>query len=308
MPKRIANISPYHIGTLDAFTDAFTIVIEKASEIVDGGEKYNFRRVFFSSMFQSGVDGFRFYGDNYERFVDSDFIRKRIVKESYNKISLIDDELKALITNKYLKSTPTKLENTSLGQLRHFLSDLILALHTKRSMVTTLGIPNTFELEKYLKPEFILFLNNLFNCISTINIESPVPILSFEKKEIEIFEEIIRSDLFEEYVSSQKELENRDNKLSDVILYIKDKSINLIKKFRQNVYLKDHMIKVVDIGDNAVNTFGNKITSFLSKNLSNELKSMLNNDKRIIIYNFNHIFTEIFMQRLSKIKNRIKTG
>ena len=290
-------MSSYHLGTLDAFTDVMKIISEK----LDDGERYNIQRVFFSTMFQSGVDGFRFYGDH-ERIVESDFIKKRIVIENYTEVWKLNTEIKDIISRNYLKLQLNSSEPNPLSYLNYFLTDLILALHSKRSMVTTVGIPKLFELDKYLKPEFILLLNNLFKSVSTINIESTIPLLTFEKTEIKIFEEILNSDLFKDYVQSQRELENKDNKIVDVVPYIKDKSINLIKKFRQNIGLKDYMIKVVDLSNSVTEMFGNKLTSLLSNNLNQSFKNILNNNKRIVIYSFDNVFFELLKQRLGKIK------
>lgn len=296
MSKRILNISPYHIGTLEAFTK----VVEILSEKFDKGLSYNFKNLFFLTMLQSGVDGFRFYGNEYEKYIDSDFIKNKTSIENFDKIKLKFDGLDKVMQ----KHSLTKLEkdDEEFSSIKYFLVDLFLARDTNRSMVTTLGIPPITILEGKYKPEFVLALKNLWECISTVNIECPMPILTYEKKDIKIFEEIISSDLFDEYVLSQKELENKNNKISEVVSYIKEKSINIIKKFKQKIYLKESMIKVVDVSNKFVNVFGNNVTSFLSNNLRDEFEKLLNNNNRIVIYNFDQIVNELVIQRIKRLK------
>lgn len=251
-------------------------------------------------MLQSGVDGFRFYGNEYEKYIDSDFIKERTATENFLKFQLKLDTL----NENFNKNNLSNSVNDDESVLKFFLADLFLARDTNRAMVNTLSMPQITELEGKYEPDFILSLTNLFSCISTINIESPMPIFTYEKQDIKIFEEILTSDLFDKYVLSQKELDNKNNKIAEVKDYIKSTSINIIKMFKQKIYLKESIIKLVDISDKFVSLFGNNVTSFLSNGLRNELEKLVNSKKRIVIYNFNHIVDELIIQRIKRLKDK----
>ena len=190
MSQRVANVTPWNFGVLDAYTD----VIAKLSEIVDGGEVYDFRKLFYTTMVQCGVQGFRLYGDPPKEVAHSLFLMERIVCADTSDLVEKANEIDGILRANTTKAAGDAEAERRLSLMSSFLAELLLAGETGRAMVSTLPPPDVEELRGTLRPELLHVLSNLFGAIETISVPSPVPRLEIPSSVVKRFEDVLVSN------------------------------------------------------------------------------------------------------------------
>ena len=298
MPQRVVNVTPGNLGALDAYTD----VIANLSEIVDGGEVYDFRKLFYATMVQCGVQGFRMYGDPPKEVANSLFLSQRTVcvdtAEFTEQAKRIDDILRAY-TIKEGGDTHVK---GRLSHMSYFLSDLLLTAKTGRAMVSTLRPPDAEELRGILRPEILHVLSNLLGAIDTVSVPSPVPRLEVPSGAVKRFEDVLLSDLFRDYSQRHAELEVANIAPAIAVANVREAGKRLVQRFGQTVSVKEAAVRIIPVTTALVDTIGGKVLGIVAKAFGESFARILQDDRRLVIYCFHEVFDQIWGQRLLRVR------
>jgi hypothetical protein len=199
----------------------------------------------------------------------------------------------------------TGKDQTALFELQAFLMELFLAAHYKQNLVYFSRIPALTELERVLPVDLLLPFKNLI-----LTLENPSPSLpstraSIAVRDVALYEEIITSKLYAQYkrshsafdeggvsVNGALELVNRQGRL------LAEQSPRLLKTKRTAVSLLPITSKIID-------TIFGKLPGTLADFFAAALTKWLQDDRRIVIYQFGDLLEITMRARLNELE-RVK--
>lgn len=302
-------ISPPQLGFLYALTD----VMNSPPVIEFHKTKINFPSIFFSTMIQSGVEKFTIVGgqdyfDNIEPSIRSEFIANRIINSPNDYVEFIK------IFNKIKSIFEKNLEIENISQdnkfeifaTEAFLTDLFYGMKKNLCIVSVTldSYPNMNKLKSIISPELYYPLNNLLSSFENQNLNSPIPTKSILHQNIRDYENIITSDIFQEYVDSHKKLEQFEYSKPEAVKQIAIKANSLKNKFSNLISLKHLTITTIDNTPRVAELLGGKICGEIAdysiKIFGPILNNYLTGNRRMIIYQFSPVSKEIFDNRIMK--------
>ncbi len=298
MTERVANLNDYDLGALDAFTD----VISKLSEIVDGGPKYDFHRLFYSTLIQSGVHSIRLFGTLPSQIADSRFLRRRTLVCSPAKLMNEEERIRERLTANLVTDTVGFDDERNISVVSRFLANLTFAASTRRAMVSTLGIPRLQELEGVVHPDVLIVVDHLFAAIETVSVPSPVPKLEVPARAVRQLDDVLGSDLFNEYCRSQEGLANGEVATASASVRLKNSAVSLARRFREVVTVRQTLLRMLPVTKALVDTVAGSIGEAVTDSLGSALSGLLQENRRVVVYSFHDVFEGLYTSRLKRIR------
>jgi len=261
-----------------------------------------FENIFYSSMIQNGVKEFEIlqYSDIHSDLIKKPkFISDRISltsnKNVYKTNKIIDETFRnnILLGNKKFNNLDILL---NVLNIRTFLENLFLALERNTSIVYIPKMPNLILAKDLIAPKFFYNLQLLYNSFDLEEAKLPLPKTSVNLENVNIFQDIIQSDLFDDYVSTHIELENNKLVKRKAIQHLIKRGNILYQKYIKSLSLKNIKIALLTITPEIINTIFGKLPGRLAEYSANLLDKRLKEDKRIVLYHFNPIFQDILLQ------------
>jgi hypothetical protein len=307
--RRRVFISPSQYGALGVYGKVinFPPILKALNQ-----SQLNFSGIFFSTMIQSGIEEFEIlpsygYHDELKQFIfNSEFLSDRVVEnskdeESYAKIL---EKFDILFDEHTIKKELNDDEKANILFTKSYITDLLFAMKKDLNLVSLALTPRSdlTKLDPIIDPELLFPLKNFLSLIECENLRLPLPATSIQHVDVKIFEDIITSDVFSDYVSSHRNLENKKNVKTKAFFQIA-KNAKLVKKtFTNYVDLKDLSVNTMEITPKIVDVFGGKIWSLVADSTMRLIKSTFvkygSMDKRLIIYDYSPYSKEILHNRV----------
>lgn len=293
MNRRKVIVSPYNLGALSALN-----AVVNCPPILKHVSKMDAENLFYACMIQSGVEEFEipsFEGllVNKSRFLSEriSLIPEKIYRKCIKTVEMI---FEGYLPEGYKRD----MRYSSIWGLESFLTDLLLSLERKRSMVLILGVPDLTETEGLIPPEIFYPVQNLLNAFDSETTTLPLPRSSISAKNVSEFRDIITSDLFSQYVLAHQKLDNNKLARRKVISDITKVGHSLFQEYKRLLYLKDIAILSLPVTAKAIDLVFGKLAGILAGYAADQLNNWLKNEKRIILYDFHPKFLEIILRRV----------
>lgn len=304
MNKRKATIGPYQLGALDALNTIvnWPLILERVP-------KMDAEALFYSCMIQSGVEEFEIFAGQARLVGESNFLSKRT--------SLISDEVyhkgTEMVTKTFESYLPdgyrTDEKYSSIWTLQSLLTDLFVSLERKTSMVCILPMPDLAETEGLIPPELFYPLENLLHSFDSENATLPLPRSSISSENVRDFQDIITSDLFSQYCSTHKQLDDNRFTREKAILDTAKAGRALFQKHKKLLYLKNLTISLLPVTARIIDVIFGKLPGILAEYSTNLVSTWLEDERRITLYHFHPMFERIILKRLiSAFRDNMETN
>ncbi len=189
------------IGPVEAQT------IRDSNEIVDYFSEVtneragNVEAAFYACAFQAGIDEFVLYETDWSPLPSTEFIKKRTLLRSIH-----DTHATEVLASfsKYLPSGWHQDERyLPVMHVCIFLSDLLDAMANNSSLLLPSGLPKIKKIKPLLPSELRVPVVNLLGLLKPIAVAGLGQSHNVEREDVERLQEILRSDLFQDYSKDQ---------------------------------------------------------------------------------------------------------
>ncbi len=194
---------PWQMSSLNIYSKLSSALTKRDDDL-----EPPFEDVFYSTVFQSGLNQFLIYSSLKDMIKTSSFFRDRITYIPSDKYSAVSRKICAAFD----QHVPVQHKNTispPVSGLQYFLTDIIVASNLKTSHLPVSKRFNIPEYEKILPTQLYVPIRNLFSSFEYLKVPLPAPRTIVKGDDITRFQQIINSGLFLKYSTAQKELENQ---------------------------------------------------------------------------------------------------
>lgn len=297
--KRTANVSMVHLAGLAGLESG----IKQNFGIA--GDQYH-DTVVYHALIQAGVhsirqiDGFQ---SGLPELIGNERLTNCNGKEYYDLLQSIRDILEKHSIN--MEEAGDKNKFTSLIL---FLTDLVYALKTDSAMIAVLPLPKIEDYYGIISPHLLSAIGNLLPNVAPIEAITPIPQLSLEASKVQVFEELLGSQLFSAYSNAHCRLEN--SRESDVAI-INDVSLrakSVWQRFSNTVDLKRLALTLIPITKNVADKVLTGLPGTLTGLLADILTKAAQQEKRIVIYDYGRSHKDLLVahyEKMSRAGNQI---
>jgi hypothetical protein len=300
MTERRIYFGPYQLGLMNALHDGVN-----HPDMLKHRNPINVEAIIFSSMIQCGIERFEMphFDDPLFDNLNSKFLTSRIdylsTKDEGNSLETVVNTFQKYLPEEYkhdMKYMPVR-------QIQYLIADLVFSLEHKTSILSLPSIPKISQIENLLPPELLFPIKNLLSSFEQLNPSLPYPKLSIPSSQIARFEQIINSDLFSSYSSKHSELEKlsiaKENALNNIV----ESGKIIFQKNLDYLQLKNIILSVLPLTAKGIDIFFGKLPGSLAYYLANTLSNLLKDEHRIIIYQFNPIWNDLYaISKMNKQK------
>lgn len=303
MLKRTANVSMVHraglAGMESQIRTSFGVKVEQYHDTV-----------IYHALIQAGVHSIRNLDQTVR--VGQEVTNGRITNcpsgEYYNLLTSITGMLERHAVN-----GKESLKQSDLFSLSLFLTDLIYSLQTNAAMVTVLPQPKIENYYGRLSPHILSAIGSLLPNIATTEILAPIPQLSVKAREVELFEELIGSQIFSAYSDAHGGLENAHESDVAILNDVSMKAKSVWRRFSNTVDLKQLTLSLVPITKTLADKVLTGLPSTMAGLLADVFTKAAQQEKRIVIYDYGRSHSALLMAhyenlyRLQMENKEIKT-
>ena len=302
MHEKIVTIGPWTLGVLSGVITA----AETFNEVMQSQDPpRDLTGIFFACIIQSGAERFRVpkiedHGLEELRrrrvIPESAFLRKRITTIPPRENSgarLVNHVFRACLPDDY-RSDRRKYQEVHRAEM--FLLELFLAMENRTSMVSVLSLPDPKKLEKVMPPELLIPLRNLLVTIEPVALPLPLPQHTISSANIRRFHQIIDSDIFSSYRSGHTQLDLASIPTATSLGRISESAKMLLADYADAINLKRMTLSLVPITTKVIDTIFGKLPGVLAEYSGDILSRLLNDERRLVIYQFYPVFVELIQQ------------
>jgi len=192
-------------------------------------------------------------------------------------------------------------EQNKLFTLTLFLTDLIYSLQTDAAMLTVLPLPKVENYYGQVSPHILSALGNLLPHVTPAEVLTPIPQLSVKASEVEVFEELIESQIFSAYSSAHGGLESIRESDVAILDEVSVKAKSVWQRFSNTVDLKKLTLTLMPI----TKTLADKVLTGLPGTVAGLLADVLTKaalqEKRIVIYDYGRSHQDLLMAHYEKL-------
>lgn len=292
MLKRTANVSMVHrsglAGMESQIKDTFGI---KADQYHDS--------VVYHALIQAGVHSIRCI-DGVTPVSTVSVVNERVIAcagtEYVDLLRTIQDMLEKHVVNGQKSAEQNRLFTLSL-----FLTDLIYSLHTDAAMVAVLPLPKVENYYGRISPHILSAIGNLLPSITPTEVLTPIPQLSVKASEVEVFEELIESQIFSAYSNAHGGLESIRESDVAILEDVSVKAKSVWQRFSNTVDLKKLTLTLMPI----TKTLADKVLTGLPGTVAGLLADLLTKaaqqEKRIVIYDYGRSHRDLLMTHYEQL-------
>lgn len=292
MLKRTANVSMVHqaglAGMESKIRDAFGI---KADQYHD--------TVVYHALIQAGVHSIRRI-DGTTPVLPGLVVNERITacvgSEYYNLLRTIQEMLEKHAVNGKQSAEQNKLFTLSL-----FLTDLIYSLQTDAAMVTVLPLPKVENYYGRISPHILSAIGNLLPRVTPTEVLTPIPQLSVKASEVEVFEELIESQIFSAYSNAHGGLESIRESDVAILDDVSVKAKSVWQRFSNTVDLKKLTLALMPITKTLADKVLTDLPGTVAGLLADVLTKAAQQEKRIVIYDYGRSHQDLLMAHYEKL-------
>ena len=275
MTRRIANINMMHRAALGGMEAGIreTFGIEEREYHDD---------IIYSAMIQAGVQRFRVAGDIPKNLKNSNLLSYRFEESSFEDINNIMSSVKEFLG---FEKIPKK-DQSEIWILAWYLTELIHSSQTKSSMVSILRIPKMSDLAGKISPAAFSAIDGLLKNIENIDLNLPVTKLEAPLRDVEIFHEIVSSNVFGSYSEAQELIEYSSENKEAVKLEISRKGKEFYNRFHSVLDIRKASLTLIPVTSSLIETVFGRFPGKIASAFGDSLASSLADKRRITIYNY----------------------
>jgi len=265
----------------------------------------DFHFVFFSALYQSGVNSF----ETELNFLPQELISNPFWKERFYQINSKVYGESLVKSSTVLKGNfdIEKDKNFKVPQLEYILnhfSSLFYSFETKIPFVCTQFVHSKdFKfLENRLSNELYNSIINLYSLISSTDVQTIVPQYSILKKDIKRFEDIAASSAFRQY-SESLELLPFEGFSKNLNNDIKQRAKRLYNKHTSSLDMKSMTFSFIKSNKKVLDLFTNKITSVIGDLIIESFEKIISEKRMVHFYDFKGAFLlRLFAERINELQ------
>lgn len=282
-------------------------------------EPVNLKSLFYSYMLQNGIDGFEVFLKEKDNLGKDNLGFKntfKSMKEPLYKSQFLSKRVYPLNSKEWIESCAKVFyyfknrlgedcfineKNKGLLQLSHFLINLLYSVKNNTCFTNLAPIPNVESFEGKFPADIYFPIKSLVQNLITVKTEVPYLTKIIDSKSIKIFDELMRSDLFNQYTSAH-------GKLDKLYPFRKDNAQDKIKSLARKIYLnheqltkiKSVSIKILPISAKIIDTVFGKFSGLILEIVSKSLDEILNNKRQIVFYEYDPFLHEYIGKRVKQ--------
>ena len=298
--KELIYISPLDVEGINAVHD-----LGNEAPFLEYLDYVDFHYVFFSTLYQSGVNYFETDLDKLPNdILENPFWKERfqqLNKDIFNK-SLVKASL-VLKDNFDLEKDKT-FRAPQIEYLTNHFTTLAYSLDSNTPFVSTQFISSKdFEfLETRLSKELYTAITNLYSLINSENIQTIVPQYSVLKSDLKRFEDIATSSIFRKYSESLRLLPIEGDSKS-LTKDIKKKALKVYSKHASSLDMKSMTFSFIKSNKKILDLFTNKITSVIGDFIIDSVEKLVSQKRMIHFYDFKDAFIlRLFAERIGELQ------
>lgn len=314
MSNRKLYVSPYLIGQMSVVEDISNEeLFIKALNI----PQVNTYAITFDYLVQCGVDAFAINSmENYKHFLSDkhekrlhNFLKEKTInipeKKIENAIKSIEDIFQFYLPDNYYKDKKYQ----EVFNIKTLLQDIMIASNTGTSLFRKVStITQDLEKSKEVLPlELFLPIKYLINSICQDTIDLPNTKHYLSKEDFKRFENVFKEKTFLDYKTAHSSLDNDKINKNTALSNIQKNSVNFYRKHNGLINIKKSILTTLSVTPKIVDVTFGKIPGTVADLASKLLTNLIDTKRRIVIYDYEPIYNEIFLERvLIPMKEKIK--
>jgi len=289
--KRKILINPITAAAIGVHKD-FCLIENPVTSIM----ATSFDAVFYSTLFQYGVDAF---------IIPEKEICKINVDFLQSKSTILDKswyEYLSFFYSFFANQCGNKIPNETKFFI-FFLTDLLYSMKHKTSLIYMHGLFNDIllKIRKELPPELYSLIENIINQFKIEKTSLPFPVLGNNNENIYRFIEIMNSDLFLKYKEESQYLEDSSVNSHEVAMSMNSIGKKLVSKNKKNLKLKKVIIPLLPFTNNLLDVGGSPLQKILLKPFMEIMNNTLNSKKQVLVYDCKDFASKITLDHIKNI-------
>jgi hypothetical protein len=284
---RDAYISPYEVGGLHGFCAVQNILSK-----VWLGRPFNGKIVFYSSLFQAGVDRVVAIKEEAQHFKADSLPPNRSYTLSCPQAEKVREALKEYFSHYLGPDWFRELDKLPVLNLWSFLGDLLTSFHLRKPLLRTLSTPDLAPLRATLPLEILSPVETLFRSVQKYDSLVAVPVHEISKDRLEVIDEIVGSQAYKTVEEVHEELATDPTALSTTLAQLEKVTQELQWRWKDFLRLKSSVIRIARHLPEVVEAIAGKDTAGISKPIIEVLSEVLKQGHGLLIYDASPLLDE----------------
>jgi hypothetical protein len=187
-----------------------------------------------------------------------------------------------------------------------FLYDLYVAAAFRRPVVSVVEIPKLVELRPLLKEDLYTLTEALLTAVETLSLDAPVARFEVQTNELESFQAVMSSDVFDSYVDSHSALQLTLNPTSTLTGQVSRIAHGVVDVFPGQFDLRKTAVGAIQAVPAILDATVGKIFGALAKPLTSALAGALGGGDRLLVYSFHPTWRQIWGGKLDKVRSLLR--
>jgi len=293
-------LSPYQVGHIEGLEKAMSFMSEMFL-----GRPSGIEAVFYASLFQTGVSKLVVPQSVLKEVPSSDFVQGR-TEAIDPQISDHDYKVVKSIFSQYLPEDYFRHEKYSdVWTLEVLLSDLCVGLRQNIGILFPGPIPQKESLRGILPPELLVPAYNLIDAIQESSASGPFPRYEVQKTDIELYQDILNSNLFIEFCDAHEPLAYQNLSVEKCLPKIHRLAVAVQDKYLDHLKISKIALSLLPIVPRVVDKIFGAFPGVLAEHLTTITKPILENRRRLVLYDTSKLSTELMSSTMLYVaKNR----
>lgn len=245
-------------------------------------------KLLFVSAFQGGIQEFitqvGYQGDaSIDKFIST---RTRFSKNTSETL---------LNLSKLVSFDAEDEKSKKASAIIHFIGDLICAMQNDASVINASGIPTVSDAEKYLHPELAIPVSTILGQFVRTEELLPAPTMSVTRENVQRFQEIFDSDIYENYSNLHRNLELSHYEPTGVIQEIRAAGSSVLNVGGSILAKRRVSMNVLKIVPKVVDAAFGKLPGTIAQLAGDTASSYMDKEKTIVVYQFEDWVNEYVM-------------
>lgn len=198
---------------------------------------------------------------------------------------------------------PEKPNPDEICELIQFLSEVLYALAERRSLAVLWPIPNWTSIRERLPIELLLPIDQLFSGFHNISTNSPYLQTTVTRDSVERFQEVIRSDLFENYAKSRSLLERLTNNENKAVKYVNEAAQALCDQYSRLLQRRNLITSLLPFTAKVVSNTLGELPGHVAEFASTVASQWENANQQLVIYELDPIVKKIVSSKMRHVPN-----
>ena len=276
---RDAYLSTYAMGGLSGFCDAQDIVSR-----IGLGRPFDGKLVFYSSLFQAGIDRVVGVDQEIEQIQKDPIPPKRHHVVACSDAAPLRKCLQAYFDYYLQPEWFRQREHLPTLSLASFLGDLLISLRLGRPLLTSLPLPDLAPLQVTLPLEILSPVQTLFQSIRTYESVVAIPTHEISKDRLEVVDEIMASGPYVTVEEIHNELVEKPSAAKSCLAHLEKASQALYWRWKDVLRLKSSVIRIVQQLPDIVEMISGKATAGATKPIVELLAQVLREGHGLLLY------------------------